>query len=134
MIAHAYTLLLQGRQGFVMKVEKITAWTPAFLHAGYENNTSTNDTRDVIDDNSIISEKMDETMKYLNALSDEKKCDIRVEMDYDPQTKRGELRGVIVDREGKKPRKFVRVPINSDNTTSVENHINMFKNECRAKM
>ena len=133
MIAHAYTLLLQGRQGFVMKVEKITAWTPAFLHAGYENNTSTNDTRDVIDDNSIISEKMDETMKYLNALSDEKKCDIKVEMDYDPQTKRGELRGEIVDREGNKPRKFVRVPINSDNTTSVENHTNMFQNECPAK-
>ena len=115
-----------------MKVEKIATEALNFSHAGYENDIQTNDTRDVISDDSKIDDKMDETMKYLNALSDEKKCDISVKLDYNPHTKRGEIIGEIKDREGKKPSKHVRVTIDSQNDSSVINHINQFKNHCSA--
>ncbi len=115
-----------------MKVESITPETLFFSHAGYENDLQTNDTRDVISDDLRIDEKMDETMKYLNALSDERKCDISVKLDYDPKTKKGEITGEIKDREGKKPIRRVNVSINSENDNNVINHINHFKNSCSA--
>lgn len=115
-----------------MKVEKIAQEALYFLHAGYENDLQTADTRDVISDDTRIDDKMDETMKYLNALSDEKKCDISVKLDYNPSTKRGEITGEITDKEGKKPPRHVRVSINSENEGSVIGHINQFKNSCSA--
>lgn len=115
-----------------MKVDKIAAEAVYFSHAGYENDMQTSVARDVISDDSRIDDKMDETMKYLNALSDEKKCDLSVKLDYDPRTKTGEITGEIKDREGNKPPRHVRVAINSDNENSVISHINQFKNSCSA--
>ncbi len=115
-----------------MKVEKIATEALSFSHAGYEKDIRTNDTRDVISDDTRIDDKMDEVMKYLNALSDEKKCDISVKLDYNPHTKRGEITGEIKDREGKKPIRHVRVAINSENQNSVVSHIDQFRNDCRA--
>ena len=117
-----------------MKVEKIATEALNFSHAGYEKDVQTNDTRDVISDDSRIESKMDDTMKYLNALSeehtDERKCDISVKLEYNPHTKRGEIIGEIKDREDKKPIRHVRVPINAENDNSVINHINQFRNNC----
>ncbi len=113
-----------------MKVEKIATEALNFSHAGYENDMQTTDTRDVISDDSRIDDKMDEIMKYLNALSDERKCDISVKLEYNPHTKRGEIIGEIKDREDKKPIRHVRVPINAENDNSVINHINQFRNNC----
>ena len=115
-----------------MRIEKIASEALSFSHAGYENDLQTTDTRDVISDDARIDDKMDETMKYLNALSDERKCDISVKLDYNPSTKRGEITGEIKDREGKKPPRHVRVTINSENEGSVISHINQFKNSCSA--
>ena len=113
-----------------MKVEKIATKALNFSHAGYENDMQTNDTRDVISDDTRIDDKMDEIMNYLNALSDERKCDISVKLEYNPHTKRGEIIGEIKDREDKKPIRHVRVPINAENDNSVINHINQFRNNC----
>ena len=113
-----------------MKVEKIATKALNFSHAGYEKDVQTNDTRDVISDDSRIESKMDDTMKYLNALSEEHKCDITVKLDYNDKTKKGEITGEIKDKEGKKPTRHVRVPINSENDNSVINHINQFRNNC----
>ncbi len=85
-----------------MKVEKIAAMALNFSHAEFENDIETSNTRDVIKDDTRIDEKMDETMRYLNNLSDEKKCDIEVKLDYNSSTNKGDIIGEIHDNEGKK--------------------------------
>ncbi len=113
-----------------MKVEKIATMALNFSHAEFENDIETSNTRDVIKDDTRVDEKMDETMKYLNTLSDEKKCDIAVKLDYDSATKKGDIIGEIHDNEGKKNDKEVRVQIDASNDNSVVNRIDMFKNHC----
>lgn len=113
-----------------MKVEKIAAMALNFSHAEFENDIETSNTRDVIKDDTRIDEKMDETMRYLNNLSDEKKCDIEVKLDYNSSTKKGDIVGEIHDNEGKKNDKEVRVQINAKNDDIVVNRIDMFKNNC----
>lgn len=113
-----------------MKVEKIAAMALNFSHAEFENDIETSNTRDVIKDDTRIDEKMDETMRYLNNLSDEKKCDIEVKLDYNSSTNKGDIIGEIHDNEGKKNDKEVRVQIDASNDNSVVNRIDMFKNHC----
>ena len=115
-----------------MKVDRICPMGLTFSYVSYERDAQTNDVRYIISDDARIDEKMDETMQYLNALSDEKKCDISVKLDYNPSTKNGEILGEIKDRENKKPTRHVKVMIDSQNKNSVVSHIEQFKNDCRA--
>ena len=119
-----------------MKIEEISAskmqCKNSFLGAKFKENLNTKEAKNEMDKDNEISTKMDETMSYLNALSDERKCDIAVDMDYDPKTKRGEISGEITDRTGKKPKRHVRVIIDSNNELNVIHHINQFKNDCSA--
>ena len=117
-----------------MRIEKIASEALSFSHAGYENDLQTTDTRDVISDDARIDDKMDETMKYLNALSNERKCDIQVDMNYDPKTGKGEITGEITDKTGERPKRHVRVMIDSNNKLNVTHHINQFRSDCSSLM
>lgn len=113
-----------------MKVGDFAIRALSFSHAGFENDVQTADTRDFIRDDVRVDKEMDETMRYLNDLSDEKKCDIEVKLDYNSNTKKGDIIGEIHDRDGKKPDKEVRVEIDAKNDNAVVNRIDMFKNHC----
>lgn len=121
-----------------MRIEQISAREAlnesAFKGADFREDLNTRDARDEMDNDKDISTKMDETMKYLNALSNERKCDIQVDMDYDPKTGKGEITGEITDKTGKRPKRHVRVMIDSNNKLNITHHINQFRSDCSSLM
>lgn len=121
-----------------MKIEEISAseipCDYSFMSAKFNENPKTREAQDKMDDDIDVKSKMDETMSYLNALSDEKKCDIKVNLEYNPKTGKGEISGEITDRTGKKPKRHVRVIVDSNNELNIVHHINQFKSDCSSLM